>query len=178
MSQGIRIPLAAAEQLAASVLRELAPGCDRIELAGSIRRRKKSIGDIEIVAIPKTRADLLGEHPQSLLDPILMDLVQAGRLRRIKGGERYKCYELPKHGMKLDLFLVTPERWACIYTIRTGPAEFSAKLVRSRNLDGYMPTGWKVFDGRLWDHGNAVELSEETDLFSALNIPWIDPEHR
>ncbi len=180
MSKGIRVPLAAADQLAASVVRELAPGCERLEVAGSIRRRKATVGDLEIVAIPKTRADLLGENPQSMLDPILADLCEAGRLVRIRGGEKQKQYKLAKAGILLDLFLVTPETWPGQLAVRTGPEEFSKRLVTPRSKGGMLPEGWRFANGfRLYDqNGKAVDVTEEHSLFEAIGAPWVEPEHR
>lgn len=45
--------LMGAQRLAEQLLSELAPVCERVELAGSIRRGKASVKDIELVAIPK-----------------------------------------------------------------------------------------------------------------------------
>jgi DNA polymerase/3'-5' exonuclease PolX len=42
-----RIPLAAADAIAADVLAQLQPHCERIAIAGSVRRRRPTIGDIE-----------------------------------------------------------------------------------------------------------------------------------
>ena len=42
-----------AKRIADSVLQELKPHCERIEIAGSIRRKKEYPNDIEIVSIPK-----------------------------------------------------------------------------------------------------------------------------
>ena len=42
-----------AKEIADSVLQKLKPHCERIEIAGSIRRKKANPNDIEIVAIPK-----------------------------------------------------------------------------------------------------------------------------
>ena len=45
-------PLADAERIAAAIVADLAPFCARIQVAGSVRRRKEAVGDIELVAIP------------------------------------------------------------------------------------------------------------------------------
>ena len=45
-------PLPDAERIAAAIVADLAPFCDRIQVAGSVRRRKEFVGDIELVAIP------------------------------------------------------------------------------------------------------------------------------
>ena len=46
---------------ATSLCEELADACDRLEIAGSIRREKKEVGDIEIVAIPIRPVDMFGD---------------------------------------------------------------------------------------------------------------------
>src|SRR5438876_12139133 len=46
------IPLAQAERLAAKIVTELNTFCERIEIAGSIRRRRPVVNDIDIVALP------------------------------------------------------------------------------------------------------------------------------
>ena len=45
-------PLPEAERIAAAIVADLAPSCDRIQVAGSVRRRKEVVGDIELVLMP------------------------------------------------------------------------------------------------------------------------------
>lgn len=47
-----KLPLAVARDVAALLVEQMAPDCKRIEVAGSIRRCRLEIGDIELVAIP------------------------------------------------------------------------------------------------------------------------------
>ena len=54
------IPLVKAKKWADRIVEILAPHCDRIEIAGSIRRQKPTIGDIEVVCIPKQNLDMFG----------------------------------------------------------------------------------------------------------------------
>jgi len=53
VSSGVRVPLADARVIAESLMAALGPGCERIEIAGSIRRGRPDVGDIELVAIPR-----------------------------------------------------------------------------------------------------------------------------
>lgn len=57
-----KFPAASAIQVAQSIVAALAPSCQRIEIAGSLRRRKQEVGDIEILYVAKTaeQTDLLG----------------------------------------------------------------------------------------------------------------------
>ena len=57
------MPLAQAQGYAEKVLEWLGPFCERIEVAGSIRRRRPEVNDVDIVVIPKVteQRDLLGQ---------------------------------------------------------------------------------------------------------------------
>ena len=80
----VKIGHTQAEDLAKRIKAELVPACSSIEVAGSIRRKKPIIGDIELVCIPMFSADLFGETtPEiALLENHLDKLVRAKRLVR------------------------------------------------------------------------------------------------
>src|SRR5512145_1569634 len=63
------IPLLVATTLAAKVVAQLAPYCERVEVAGSVRRRKDVVGDIELVAIPKVQTQIHVQPQLSLFGP-------------------------------------------------------------------------------------------------------------
>ena len=63
---GYRWALETAREAALDLLVKLQPGCDRIEIAGSIRREKHSVKDIELVVLPKTRANVIPAVPGQL----------------------------------------------------------------------------------------------------------------
>lgn len=175
-----RIPLPEAQALAASIVELLRPHCERIEAAGSIRREKKDVGDIEIVCIPRpvTLTNLLGETvTRRNSDDLTARLLLAG-YRLIKNGEKYKQADLGP--CMLDLFITEPECWGVILAIRTGPADFSHRLVTPRNQGGLLPSFLQVKEGRLQDRSTGVQLNtrEEIDLFNAIDLKWIDPSQR
>jgi len=92
-------------------------------------------------------------------------------------GDRYK--RLVYQGVGLDLFSVLePASWGVIYTIRTGSAEFSHRLVTPRLMGGWLPAGLRVKDGALWDRGRLIETPEEADFFRAIGVEWLPPERR
>lgn len=179
MSQDNKIPLARALELADLLYCDLAPGCKRLEIAGSIRRRKQEVGDIELVGIPLFGMNLFGDPSENLLLPILANLCDRGLLSLVKGGKKYRQYIMPWHGdCKLDLFLCSLKTWGAIFTIRTGPAEFSKRLVTQRQHGGLMPSHLHEKHGRLWNDTKALETPEEQDFFAALGIDWIEPWDR
>ena len=121
-----------ASALAYKVECQLRPVCERIQVAGSVRRKAESIGDIEFVITPKREPGLFGDAQpgESLLDVELRRLVEAGKLTPGRcNGERQKNYVLSSSGVSLDLFIVTRQKWGVALALRTGPADFSRSLV-------------------------------------------------
>lgn len=154
--------LAIAEKIKA----QLKPYCERIEIAGSIRRKKPEVGDIEIVAIPKPYETGLFASGIAL---IINDLP------KIKGELpcKYTQRMLPE-GIKLDLFFANPANWGLIYAIRTGSAEYSHKVLAS----GWVKRGYKSIDGHLTMYQNRIHVAEEKDLFERIGIAFVEPEKR
>lgn len=152
------------KRIADRTLSELVPFCERAEIAGSIRRKKKDCNDIEIVIVPRTR-DLAG----------LADVVR--RWHKVKGDirGRYTQRRLPE-GVKLDLFLTTPEKWGLIYAIRTGSAEFNHYVLAM----GWNRKGYTSKEGILYPHqpGPCVYIREEKELFDFIGIEYVEPENR
>jgi len=168
-------------EIATDLIHVLRPGCERIAIAGSIRRMKSEIGDIELVAIPRVSfvPDMFGNLRSSInhLEPLLNNLSSIfGQAIFIKNGPKQKQIDLGI--IILDLFLTTVERWPVIYTIRTGSAEFSKWLVTKRRFGGALPWGMEISDGYLWKNGENVPLATEKELFAAVGLPWIEPEDR
>lgn len=194
-------------KVANALIEILRPGCERIEMAGSIRRGKPDPKDIEIVAIPclmnQFETDMFGNpynfetvnHLETAIyTACLGDWAYDSTVKR--NGPRYK--RLKHHsGIACDLFITDAWRWGAIYTIRTGPAEFSQMLVmRAHKL------GMFVDNGLLHQHRRAYQETEdghatiplpcpkgdacpliiptptEEKFFAALKVDWIAPEIR
>jgi DNA polymerase/3'-5' exonuclease PolX len=176
MSDNERLPYAQAFHIAQGFVEIIRPYCERVEIAGSLRRKKETIGDIEVVCTPKYSEpglDLFGQpvQGQSLFEEY------AGTFHLLKNGPHYKQIQLAS--ILVDLFITTPEQWGVIYTIRTGSSDFSHWLVTSRQQGGGCPGWMKVKDGRVIDtKGHIYETPEEKDVFNALQIPWLEPERR
>lgn len=186
---GDRVPLNYAARYAGRLVELLKNACERIEIAGSVRRKKGTVKDIELVVVPKMLEvrDLFGVlyERENLLEKRLQELVTAGVLAVPAGvrnaGERMKKFDLARTVpvMRLDLFIVLPPaQWGSVFTIRTGPGDFSKWLVTGRKFGGAMPEGMVQLDGALYRDGQVVETPEERDYFAALGLPWLDPVKR
>lgn len=155
--------------LAQWLVDEWAPAADRIEIAGSIRREKPDVKDIEIVVIPRWRTDLiegatadLFSGPPTRRVNLLRETVEAqqalGHLQVIKPGTpgvvpwhlqddgRYWRLWLPAPEIKVDVFLQDAETWGLNLMIRTGSGVGPSGLP----VDGFAPamlTRWKAVAG-------------------------------
>jgi DNA polymerase/3'-5' exonuclease PolX len=180
MSDGIRMSYVFARGLAFRMLELLCSDCERIEIAGSLRRKKETVGDIEIVLIPKPESDLFGGEIYGA-GRIEAALIRDGFVLA-KNGNHFKQAHLPaiasKETVNFDIFLTTPECWGVIFTIRTGSADFSRRLVTPRQQGGLLPSHLKVREGRIWNGDTALDTPEEADVFKAIGLEWIEPSKR
>lgn len=178
MSDGKRIPRSEAMPAAQKIVDLLFTLCERIEIAGSLRRGKTDVGDIEIVCIPKlvTWVNLLGEEVNRREPDDLTARMIVNDYHPTKNGDHFKQFDI---GLcNLDLFITTPECWGVIFTIRTGSADFSHRLVTTRQQGGLLPSNMRVKDGRLWLGDVQLDTPEEGDFFRYCGLKWIDPKDR
>ena len=169
-----KIPYNQAYALALNFISRISPFCERAEIAGSVRRRKPEIGDIEIVAIPRYKQR---DNPVGLLDNIsLLEERIPLMFKVLKSGPKYK--QLMVCNIPLDLFITTAPQWGVTYTLRTGSSDFSKWLVTPRVHSGACPSYLKIENGRIHDGKNFLQTPEEEDVFSALRLNYVPPEER
>ena len=184
--------------VAQRLLELLQPACGRIAIAGSLRREKPQVRDIELVAVARW-----ADRPVGLLDDVtesvdaLEELVAAmlwdGTLtaRKVENhradgsvdlqtklGPAFKA--LVFDGIPVDLFVVRPPAtWGVIFALRTGPGDWNTQLVMAckaigRRVEGGQVVAWHGASGS-W---RAVPTPEERDFFEALGQPWVEPRER
>jgi DNA polymerase/3'-5' exonuclease PolX len=175
----------AAELIANELIDHLRPHCQRIEIAGSIRRGKPQVKDIEICYIPFIRqvvVDLWGNTaPHQPVDDAIDELIRRGILARDEDtkrwGPKYKRCIHRASGIVVELFAAQEGNWGVIFALRTGPAEFNRLLVSSIAVGGAMPFNIRMRDGYLWHQGQKIHTPTEWDFFQALDLPhW--PAHQ
>ena len=173
MSTSTRIPLATATTIARDLVESMQPHCERIMIAGSIRRGAETIGDIEICALPRWRTgtDLFGEdYPlENTLYAWAVAQEKECKITWTKGLDprgRYWQGVLPT-GVKLDLFLPVPEGWAAQTLIRTGSAEFTERVVGFAKYQGR-----SRFDAGVLKTlgGEVVKVNDEREVFELLGL--------
>lgn len=180
----MRYPLELAERIAQALVEKLAPHAERIAIAGSIRRRRPDVGDIDLVAIPKLEQVTTGlfstetQRPRDsrlavefcgLLgkiecrgDSIIrgeVPLTNAFHLRERGLGELVGVSTTPAN-IGVDLYLCTPETWATTLLIRTGSAAHNIWLCsRARELGGKLHAG-----------GEGLELPGQYDAVAQRTV--------
>ncbi len=163
------IPYKEAKFIADNIVSLLSPHCYRIEIAGSIRREKAIVGDIEIVAIPKP-------YQTGLFEDGIASIVN--QWEKVKGELQYEKTKYTQRilpsGIKLDLFFATEDNWGLIFAIRTGSAEYSHKVLAT----GWVNRGYHSENGYLTQRGKIYPVREEKDLFDRLSIPYLEPKYR
>lgn len=165
--------LAEARKIAEWVRDELMPYCARIEIAGSIRRQRPEIGDIEIVAIPKTTDTGLFAGYDAIVDPGFCAIVNRWPAVKGKPTGKYTQRILPD-GIILDLFIARPENWGAIFLIRTGDLWYSKKFMGT-----ILPShGYRMCNGYVTQNGKRVSVPEEIDLYRITETPYCRPEER
>jgi DNA polymerase (family 10) len=158
--------LTKAQEIATKVVDKLTPCCERIAVAGSIRRQKSWVNDIDLLCIPCNEGKLLY---------MLHDM---GRM--IVGGPKILRYKL-KEGIDLDIYVATPDTWATLLLIRTGSTGHNIKLCSLARTKGMVlhADGSGLF--KLEAQGcEGVEVriagDSETSIFEKLGLPYLAPE--
>lgn len=159
-----------ADRYAVKIAGNLEPFCERIQIAGSIRRHRPEIGDIDLVVIPKNLNDLIARCRTSCT--------------AIAEGQVNLSYETPMK-IRLDIYVaqpghrelydVTASNWGSLLLCRTGSKEHNQRLCEVAAKKGMK---WKPYVG-LMDSQNLVIASEtEEEIFQALGLDFVPPEKR
>lgn len=183
-----------AKRIADRVVALLDPHCSLIHIAGSIRREKPEVKDIEILCLPKVKFiqhDLFGGGAwirEEGFAIALRKMIKTITKGTIEG--RYLQAELIG-GMTLDLFMPQSFDYYRILAIRTGPDDYSEKVIAAswvangwcgtdqglRRIEDctYTPSGWKC-----WRPCPEVPpaWTSERDFFSWLGRPYTEPRDR
>lgn len=149
-------------KVAEALVEHLRPACERIEIAGSIRRGKAEVKDIELVCVPDLtrvprRAPLEFGKPvppsyKTELDRLIGEMAAAGDVSVDLKGDRMKKLYLRYAGIHVDVFInLPPSQWGVQLAIRTGPADFSHWLVTQRKYGGALPDRYFVKHQVVWD---------------------------
>lgn len=171
-----------AKSIADNLLRHLTPATDRIEIAGSIRREKQVVGDIELVLLTSDQEKLIkliGDIGQTIKPGVPGVIPWTPKI-----DAKYIRVRLDQ-GMNLDVFVAKPENWGGLFLMRTG----SAAGPDGNAFNGFVPGMFSRFKklsggGRMTDvmptmpDGTQLPLYEESDFFDLLEMDFVPPVER
>jgi DNA polymerase/3'-5' exonuclease PolX len=184
------------------------PACyERWEYGGSLRRGRAEVADVEHVIIARhgevAGDGLFGEpKPVNLLWHRLEELVAAKTVTHhvypngtIRWGAKYKGVDFRGH--MHELFVAEPDTWGPTLAIRTGPAEFSQRLVTGllrngrRNKDGFVwrcqpctqpgctgEKGCPKCQGTRLEPVETIPAATEEAYFALCGVAYLPPEKR
>jgi DNA polymerase/3'-5' exonuclease PolX len=188
VSTGVRVPYSSAIHYAQRVAVILWDSCERIEVAGSLRRQRPDAGDIELVAVPRFRGEadgLWGSTRVNVLTETVDRLIVSGALASHptdpKRGDRYSKLVEPQSGLQVDLFSATPESFGMVLLIRTGPADYSHRFVTDLRRRGLHAARGQLHRGGLGCgeyECEVVPTPEEADVYAAAGWPFVQPGMR
>lgn len=182
----VRWPRSAALIVAREICDRLKPHCEKLIVAGSLRRRKQDVGDVEILYVSRMEdrpLDMFSSVSVSLADEeitrMLADETLTKRLSKIGGtawGDQNKL-AVHRSGIPVDLFRTVSEAWWNYLVCRTGPADSNTRIATEAKKIGYRWNPYGTGFTRLTDGGVNAMDSEEA-VFAFVGLPYADPWER
>lgn len=134
---------------------------EKIAVAGSIRRRRETVKDIDVLVTSK--------NPLSVMEVFV---AYPGVEEVLVHGETKTSVRI-KPGIQVDLRVVDPECWGAALAYFTGS---KAHNIRLRELG--VERGLKINEYGIFRGNERIGGREEKEVFSAVELPWIPPELR
>ncbi|MBI1992422.1 MAG: DNA polymerase/3'-5' exonuclease PolX [Candidatus Omnitrophica bacterium] len=156
---GIALPLA--NELL-GVLRKMAT-VDRVSAAGSLRRMRETIGDLDLLASSTAPSSVIAAWRRSRF------------CKRVLAAGTTKASILTPEGIQVDLRVVAPESFGAALQYFTGSKEHNVRLRELAVRQGLKVNEYGVFRTKT---GKRMAGREEADVYQALGLVWIPPELR
>jgi DNA polymerase (family 10) len=160
-----RLLLHDADALVAGLLHRLRQvnAVRRIEPAGSLRRRRSTIGDLDLLAAVDSA------------EPLFRALEDLLEVDRVLAAGTDKTSILMSDGPQVDLMVCPPADWGTHLVHFTGSKDHNVAL-RGRALDRGLSLSEKGF--KVVETGEVQHVANEEEVYARLDLPWIPPELR
>ena len=159
-----RLPLGDVLPFAEDLLTEIRklPGVKAAEMGGSLRRRRATIGDIDLLVGATKPAQ------------VIQSFVELPNVARVLGQGPVKCSVEFHNGMRAQVWVHPPERFGTALQYATGSKEHNVRL-REMALDKKLSLSDQAF---LREDGSEILCATEAEVYKLLGMPWIPPEIR
>ncbi len=158
-----RIPLADAWPVADEILAALAetPGVVKASAAGSLRRRKSTVGDIDLLVAAVDA------------EPVMRAFAALPLVAEVSLSGPTKTSVILRNGLQADLRVLPVERYGSLLQYFTGSKDHNVHL---RGLAQEMGLSLSEYGFKRGDE--EILCPEEEDVYRTLGLPWIPPELR
>ncbi|MCI4343737.1 MAG: helix-hairpin-helix domain-containing protein [Thermoplasmata archaeon] len=158
-----RLPIAEAYPIALALVRGLreGAGAERVEVAGSFRRGRETVGDLDLLVTT--------EEAERAFD-VFSALPQVKEVR-LRGGTKETV--LLQNGLQVDLRVVEPAAFGAALVYFTGSKDHNVQI-RSLAKD----LGLRVNEYGVLRGEERVAGRTEEDVYQALGLAWVPPELR
>ena len=163
------------EKLIAGLLEHVAsaPGADRVELAGSLRRRRETIGDVDILV----QCDGDGT-------PVVEHFVAFGGAERADAAGPTKGSIVLHSGLQVDLRVVPPDSFGAALVYFTGSKDHNVAMRTRAVRERLRVNEWGVYrvpegaDSETLGKDEGERLSGETEegVYESLGMHWVYPD--
>lgn len=153
----------AAQPVADALLAELRalPGVTRAEVAGSLRRQRPTVGDLDLLIAVAPGSDAL------------LRFAQGPRVRRLLASGRQRASIVLDNGMQVDVRAVPAERFGAAWLCLTGSRAHNVALRRLARRQGLTLNEHGLFRG-----ADSLAGATEAEVYGALGLPFIEPALR
>ncbi len=158
-----RVPLSVATQYATPLkaFLESVPGVSRVEIAGSYRRGRDTVGDLDV---------LVCAPPGAAPIPALKRYTE---LRKLTAAGATKASGILRSGLQVDVRVLEPQSFGAALNYFTGSRDHNIHIRRRAQERGYKLNEYGLFRGN-----DRIAGGTEEELFAALGMSWIPPELR
>jgi DNA polymerase (family 10) len=147
-----------------ATLREM--GVTQISVAGSVRRYRETIGDIDLLV------------PSNDAAPIMKAFTGAPSVERVLAQGDTKSSVIVARGLQIDLRVVPPESWGAAMVYFTGSKEHNVRLRGHALKKKLLLNEYGLYKVGAEARGQELASKTEEEVYAALWMDWIAPELR
>lgn len=159
-----RIPLMRAWPFAQELLDYLrrAPGVQAVEVGGSLRRMRSTVGDIDVLAAAEDSSE------------VMQAFISRKDVARVLGKGETKASVEFTHGLQAQLWVHPPAHWGTALVYATGSKDHNVRLREYALKKGYSLSEHSLKR----EDGSEVFCATEDEVYRTLGLPFIPPELR
>ncbi|HEV8671723.1 MAG TPA: DNA polymerase/3'-5' exonuclease PolX [Candidatus Limnocylindria bacterium] len=141
-------------------------GIETIGVAGSLRRYRETIGDVDLLVASATPA------------PVMDALVRAPSVERVLANGETKTSVIVARGLQIDLRVVPPDSWGAALLYFTGSKEHNVRLRGHALKRKLLLNEYGLYRVGAEARGQEIASRTEEEIYAALGMDWIPPELR